>query len=129
MIVKPRKEKARAFKFKKFSKDASKANIADAELARAIQEVMQGKVIDLGGGVYKKRLNKNDHRSIVLAKSNKVWVFAHLYAKKNKDNIIEAELKAFRKTAAAYGSLSPLQLQTLIDEKELQEIYYGNEEI
>ena len=43
---------------------------------------MRGQADDLGGGVFKKRLNDNMHRSIVLAKGGRHWVFAYLFAKK-----------------------------------------------
>jgi len=54
---------------------------------------------DLAGGVFKKRLNKNMHRSIVLAKSGRHWIFAYLFAKKDRANIDDDELADFRKLA------------------------------
>ena len=56
------------FKTAWFSKAARKAFISDPELCAAIAEVMLGQADDLGGGVYKKRLSKNNYRSIVLAR-------------------------------------------------------------
>lgn len=38
---------------------------------------------DLGGDVFKKRLNENMQRSIILAKTEEFWVFAYLLAKKD----------------------------------------------
>ena len=67
----PSSSSSRAFKTARFSKDAKKAKIKDVELCLAIQQVMSGQVDDLGGGVFKKRLNSNLHRSIVLAKGGK----------------------------------------------------------
>jgi len=61
----------RAFKTGRFAKDAKKAKIKDVELCVAIQQVLLGQVDDLGGGVFKKRLNNNLHRSILLAKGGK----------------------------------------------------------
>jgi hypothetical protein len=52
-------ELIRAFKTARFSKDAKKAKIKDIELCLAIQQVLLGQVDDLGGGVFKKRLNNN----------------------------------------------------------------------
>ena len=54
----------RAFKISRFSKDEKKTKIKDVELCLAIQQVLLGQVDDLGGGVFKKRLNDNLHRSI-----------------------------------------------------------------
>jgi hypothetical protein len=61
-------EPARAFKTAWFAKAARKALINDEELCEAIAEVRLGQADDLGGGVFKKRLDKNRSRSIVLAK-------------------------------------------------------------
>jgi len=59
----------RTFKTAWFAKAARKARISDAVLCKAITQVVLGQADDLGGGVFKKRLNDNMHRSIVLAKS------------------------------------------------------------
>ncbi len=58
----------RAFKTSWFAKVAKKARIKDSELCEAIRQVMDGQAVDLGGGVFKKRLNDNKHRSLILAK-------------------------------------------------------------
>ncbi len=44
----------RIFKTKWFAREASSHGISDNELYQAIQSALQGKVVDLGGGVYKK---------------------------------------------------------------------------
>ena len=83
----PEDRSARAFKTAWFSKAARKARIRDGALLQAVRETMRGQADDLGGGVFKKRLNDNQHRSIVLAKGGKLWVFAFLYATKDRANI------------------------------------------
>ncbi len=75
---------ARAFKTAWFTKAARKARIKDDELCDAIEEVRRGQADDLGGGVFKKRLNKNRHRSIILAKGGRYWIYQFLFAKKTK---------------------------------------------
>lgn len=57
---------------------------------------MKGQADDLGGGVFKKRLNKNMHRSIILAKFGSYWMYQYLFAKKDRANIDDEELKEFR---------------------------------
>ena len=42
----------RIFKTKWFAREASSHGISDDELYQAIQSALQGKVVDLGGGVY-----------------------------------------------------------------------------
>jgi hypothetical protein len=77
----PRKPSIRAFKTAWFSKAEKKARIADAVLEAAIVEIIQGQADDLGGGVFKKRLNDNMHRSSVLAEGGRYWEFANLFAR------------------------------------------------
>lgn len=113
---------ARAFKTAWFSKAARKARIRDSELLMAAQELMRGQADDLGGGVFKKRLNGNLHRSIVLAKSGPLLVFAFLYAKKDRANIDSEELRAFRKLAQAYADITKSELAQALDEGDLQEL-------
>jgi hypothetical protein len=60
---------ARVFKTAWFSKAAKKAGIHDKELCMAVRQAMQGLADDLGGGVFKKRLNDNMHRSIIFGES------------------------------------------------------------
>ena len=64
-------ETTRTFKTDWFSKATRKARISDGELCEAVQEAMKGQADDLGGGVFKKRLNKNMYRSIILAKGGR----------------------------------------------------------
>jgi putative transcriptional regulator len=73
---------SRIFKTAWFSKAARKARIKDDELREAIQEAMKGQADDLGGGVFKKRLNKNMYRSIILAKGGRYWIYQYLLLKK-----------------------------------------------
>lgn len=115
----------RVFKTKTFAVAAKKATITDADLCRAAQEVVNGQGDDLGGGVWKKRLNENRHRSIILAKGRSYWVYQFLFAKKDQDNITEKELAAFKKLAEAYKGLSKDQVQLLLDEKDFLEICNG----
>jgi hypothetical protein len=62
------RQTARVFKTAWFAKAAKKARTGDPELCAAIREVQRGQADDLGGGVFKKRLDDNMHRSLVLAK-------------------------------------------------------------
>ena len=66
----------------------------------AIQQAMAGQADDLGGGVFKKRLNDNMHRSI----------------------ISPDELVAFRKLAAAYAQVTASEVSTGLRNGDLLEI-------
>lgn len=112
----------RLFKTKRFTTQASKALICDADLWAAFSEMLSGQADNLGGGVWKKRLNANRHRSIVLARGGRYWVYQFLFAKQDQSNISQAELLAFRALAKAYEGLSDRQVQQLLDMKEFVEI-------
>lgn len=72
--------------------------------------------------MYKKRLDKNRYRSIILAKGGSLWIYEYLFAKKDRDNIEEDELGAFRKLADGYAALTEDQLKQLLRDKDLTEI-------
>jgi len=88
----------------------------------AIREAMRGRADDLGGGVFKKRINDNLHRSIILAKGGRYWVYEYLFAKNDRDNIADDELAGFRALGKAYAGLSDRQVEQLLQDKDLMEI-------
>ncbi|MBC8123147.1 MAG: type II toxin-antitoxin system RelE/ParE family toxin, partial [Gemmatimonadaceae bacterium] len=79
----------------------------------------------LGGGVFKKRLHKNMHRSIILAKGGRYWIYVYLFAKKDQANIEDDELEDFRTLAKSYATLSEQQIAQLLEDKDLSEICHG----
>jgi hypothetical protein len=119
----PRTEtSSRIFKTSLFAKAAKKALITNEELCLAIQQVMYGQADDLGGGVFKKRLNDNRHRSIILAKGGRNWFYTYLFAKKDRDNIRSDELAEFKKLAALYGLQTDVAIDAAIKNGDLLEI-------
>lgn len=113
---------ARTFKTAWFAKAARKALIDDDALCAAVAQVRAGLADDLGGGVFKKRLDKNRHRSIILAKGKHYWVYTYLFAKKDRANIDEDELIAFRKLAELYFRKTDVEITTELKAKDLVEI-------
>jgi hypothetical protein len=103
----------RVFRTAWFSKAARKAAIRDHELCTAISQVAQGRCDDLGGGVFKKRLKKNDYRAIILVECDRFWVFEYLFAKSDRANIETDELVAFRKLSKVYEQLTDQQIAHL----------------
>ena len=75
-----------------------------------------------GGGVYKKRLNQNRDRAIILAKGGEHWFYTFLYDKQDMANIDNRELAGFRELAKHYAALSDEKITALIKSKELVEI-------
>ena len=117
----------RVFKTAWFSKAVRKAHIVDAELCFAIRQVMLGQADDLGGGVYKKRLGRNLYRSIVVARGGRYWIYAYLFAKKDRANISDDELLNFRGLAALYARKTDAEIAKETKLEELVEICHDNE--
>jgi hypothetical protein len=70
----------------------------------------------------KKRLDKNRRRSIIVAKGRRYWVYAYLFAKKDRANIEDDELKAFRKLADLYAGKTDVEIEKELKAEELVEI-------
>lgn len=119
--------KLRLFKTRRFAEAAHKAWICDSELREAFGEMLRGQADNLGGGVWKKRLNQNRHRSIILAKGRHYWVYQLLFAKKDQGNITQSELVWFRSLAKTYERLNEAQIQQMLDLKEFVEIHHDQE--
>ncbi|MDN8003794.1 type II toxin-antitoxin system RelE/ParE family toxin [Burkholderia multivorans] len=115
----------RVFKTKWFHKAARKAGIVGAELCRAVRELARGQGVDLGGNVWKKRLDGNRRRAIVLGRIEQAWVFVFLSAKCDRDDIDERELRVFRQLAVDFGHRTDGDLATLIALDEFVEICNG----
>jgi hypothetical protein len=105
-----------------FARAQRKARIADDDLCEAIDAVGRGKAADLGGGVYKVRLNRQRYRAVLLAKGRQTSVFAYLYAKQDRANIDDDELAGFRKLARAYDAMTSDELAHLLRAGDLTEI-------
>ena len=86
-----------------------------------------GQADDLGGGVFKKRLDRNRSRSIVLAKGGHVWVYEYLFAKKDRSNIADDELADFRQLAKAYAGLDAGRVRRLVTEGDWLEICHDHQ--
>ncbi len=112
----------RVFKTRWFAKAAKKALVTDEELCAAIAEVQKGQADDLGGGVFKKRLDRNKRRGIILMRGGNWWVYAYLFAKKDRENIDDDELAAFRALADVYAAKSADDIARELAAKALVEI-------
>ena len=120
-------ESSRVFKTAWFSKAARRSRIEDSELCAAIRQAMNGQADDLGGGVFKKRLNKNRHRSIILARGQLYWIYVYLFAKQDRANIKADELAAFRDLADLYGGKTDIEIARELQANELMEICRDDE--
>jgi hypothetical protein len=123
MVIK--NQATRVFKTGWFSKVAKKAKISDAVLCEAIAIVIRGQADDLGGGVFKKRLSNNNYRSIILAKGREYWVYQYLFAKKDRANIDDDELRAFKLLAKQYAAMTREQADAQVADGHWIEICVG----
>jgi hypothetical protein len=117
----------RVFKTAWFSKAAKKAHIGDEELCTAIRQVMLGQADDLGGGVWKKRLSKNQYRSIIVAKGGRYWVYSYLFPKQDQANIDDRQLREFRMLGDAFALMTQEEIAADLTNKVLLEICHGKE--
>ncbi len=90
-----------------------------------MRALARGQGVDLGGNVWKKRLDGNRERRIVLGKVGHTWVFVFLFAKCDRENIDAHELRAFRKLAADVGRCTDVDIATLAALNEWVEICNG----
>lgn len=115
----------RAFKTAYFAKQAEDSNIKDNELCEAAAELQAGQGDALGGGVWKKRLDRNRRRAIVLTKADRFWVYVYLFAKNDRENITQKELKAFKKLSRDYQLAD---IERMLKNGDLHEICKGGKE-
>ncbi len=125
----------RILKTRTFTRWARREGLADGELAGAVSEMKEG-LIDarLGGGVFKKRIARRGqgksggYRVILASNLGKRWVFIFGFAKNERDNIDDKELKLIKDLAAAYLAMDEQMLKRAIAAGELVEIRHGKQE-
>jgi hypothetical protein len=110
---------------KRFVRLARRAGIREADLCTAAQAVMSGQADDLGGGVWKKRLDGNRRRAIILAKGGRIWVYEHLFAKQDQANIGDRDLMILRTLAKQYAAMRDEDFDTLVRNQGWKEICHG----
>lgn len=119
----------RTFKTKWFQRWVSKEDLSDDALRRTVVEMVAGLVdADLGGHVLKKRValpgrgKRGSLRTLVAFKADDKAFFIYGFAKNERDNVNQTELKALRLLATELLSYSPAQLTKAITAGELVEV-------
>jgi len=123
----------RIFKFNRFSKDAAKEGIADSELIDIVDDTLETNRADanLGGNVFKVRIARphegksGGFRIIVFFKSGKRTFYHYIFAKSDRANISQKELKWFKKLACDVFSMTDEQINARLKDGTLQEIKRG----
>jgi hypothetical protein len=119
----------RIFKNAWFSRFADKEGVTDGELTELVNLLEAGQPdADLGGGVYKMRLARpgegksGGYRVIVFFKSEERTFFEYAFAKADRGNISEKELRNHKKNAKVYLSATDEQLRDFLRKRDLIEI-------
>jgi len=114
------------FKTKWFHKWAIREGISDRILAKSVTEMNQGLIdANLGGNVYKKRVGlhgrgkSNSIRMLLAFREGERAFFIYGFAKNERDNINEQELKALKTYARELLGFSNIALEKAIKTKVL----------
>ena len=124
-----------AFKVKSFERFAQKHGISDADLLKAAESMTAGNFdADLGGGVYQQRVARvgqgksSGFRTLLAHRTSEHVFFVFGFAKNEKDNITQKELKALKAQAKTLGQLSTDRIVSALQYGALVEVERGNEQ-
>lgn len=122
----------RVFKTKWFVRYARQERIRDESLCEAIERAERGLVdADLGGGIIKQRVARTGqgrsggYRLLIAYRCGDRAVFLYGFAKNERENIGEDELKTLREIGAAWLEAKTAQLEHAMKESLLQEASHG----
>ena len=125
----------RTFKTKAFRKWADNEGLNDKSLATAVDEMEQGLVdAQLGGQVYKKRValagrgKRCGARTLLAFKSEERAFYLYGFAKNQRANVSEKELKALKLLATEMLGFQEKDLQLALNSAELIEIEVNDDE-
>ena len=118
------------YKTRVFAKWADKEGLDDRTLTVAVAEMEQGLIdADLGGHVMKKRValpgrgKSGGARTLLAYCHGDRAFFVYGFAKNERDNIDDKELKALKQLAAALLKLNPAQLDSARMDNKLIEVH------
>ena len=119
----------RVFKTRSFVRWAAKADLTDAALCAAAEEMTQGLIdADLGGGVVKKRVampgrgKRGGARTLLATNKASRWFFVFGFEKNERESINVRELEALKKLAKDYLSFTAKALSDAVVENLFEEI-------
>jgi len=116
-----------------FDKWAGKEGLSDEALKLAVAEMEQGLIdAELGGHVVEKRVplpgrgKSGGARTLLAWRQGDRAFFVYGFAKNERDNIDDKELKALKKTAAIQLGLTQKQLDFALAEGKLIKVRYDD---
>jgi hypothetical protein len=120
----------RVFKTTWFVRFDGKEGITDDELREMVNQLEAGQAdADLGSGVYKVRVARSGeskaggYRVIVFFKSGERTFFVYGFAKSDRGNIDQGELREFKKKAKVDFLLTDEQIRDRLRDRTLFEVF------
>ncbi|WP_054913116.1 MULTISPECIES: type II toxin-antitoxin system RelE/ParE family toxin [Pseudomonas] len=117
------------FKRKDFARWQVAERLGDDMLCKAVDEMCRGLVdSSLGGEIFKQRIaaagggKRSGYRTLLSMRVGKRCVFLHGFAKRDKANITQQELKALRFAGKVFLDLPPLALSRALQAGVLKEV-------
>jgi len=122
----------RVLKSRWFARWARREGLTDTTLRFAVEEMRRG-LVDavLGGGLVEKRVARpgggksGGYRTLLAADFRDRWIFLYGFAKSERENIDDDDLRDLRRLARAYLSMSEAATRRLIDTGVLMEASDG----
>ena len=125
----------RVFTTKVFARFARRERLDDRRLCEAITRAERGLVdADLGGNLIKQRVARSGggrsggYRTVIAYRTSQRSVFLYGFAKSERNNIDDRELRDLRTLARLYLGYSDAQIATALEEAELNEVICDDEE-
>lgn len=120
------------FKTRSFARWVKREGLTDRDLCDAVVEMQKG-LIDarLGGGLIKKRVARSGHgkrggyRVILASNLGDRWVFMFGFAKNERDNIDDDELRLMKRLASAFLGMDDRMVKEALTAGEIVEIHHG----
>ena len=119
----------RIYKTKEFARFARSEAVPDDRLCEAARRAERGLIdADLGGGLIKQRVARQGQgrsrgfRTLLAFRNEERAVFVYGFAKSERDNIRDDELRHWRKLAIVFLEATPAELERLIEADELMEV-------
>lgn len=122
----------RVYKLKGFARFQRGARIADEALAEAVRDANSGLIdADLGGGLSKQRVARKGqgksggYRTLIAFRRGDRAIFLYGFAKSDRENIEDGELKVWRRIGQLYSGLDTDGIEAAVEAKELVEVEHG----
>ncbi len=120
------------YKTRTFARWVKREGLTDRDLCDAVVEMQKG-LIDarLGGGLIKKRVARSGHgkrggyRVILASNFGDRWVFMFGFAKNERDNIDDDELRLMKRLASAFLEMDDRMLKQALTSGDILEIPHG----